>query len=51
MSRLFGLFTANGKDFHIRQEQHYLPGGEYEIQDCDKRAEYEAEKAKEQKGS
>lgn len=51
LSRLIGRFKANDKEYCIRQEQHATVGGEtvggeYEIQDKEKRAEYEAEKEK-----
>lgn len=47
MSRLIGRVKANGKDFCINQAQQAQPNGIYKIADEDKRAEFEAEKAKE----
>ena len=51
MSRLIGRVWANGKEFRVRQVQHAQLGGEYKITDKEKRAEYEAEKAKAKKNN
>lgn len=48
MSRLIGRVWVNNKEFCISQTQHAKDGEpEYVIADQDKRAEFEAEKAKE----
>ena len=47
---MIGRVKVNNKEFSIRQDQHATVGGEYEIQDMDKRAELEAEREKLKKG-
>ena len=49
MSRLIGRVKTNDKEFCIKQAQHAQPNGIYKIEDEDKRAEFEAEKKKENK--
>lgn len=51
MSRAVGLhFLPDGTDVSINQSQHAQPNGEYKIQDIEKRAEFERQKAKKLKG-
>ena len=50
MSRAIGrLFLPDGTDVSINQSQHAQPNGEYKIQDIEKRAEFERQKAKQLK--
>lgn len=46
MSRMIGRAWVEDKEFRINQAQHAQPDGEYEIQDKEKRAEFEAARAK-----
>lgn len=44
LSRIIGRVFANDKEFCINQSQRRQSNGEYEIQDKEKRADFEAEK-------
>ena len=47
MSRTVGtVFPDDGKPMRINQHMHAQPDGHYQIQDMDKKAEYEKRKAK-----
>ncbi len=50
MSRAVGLhFLPDGTEVSIDQAMHAQPNGKYKIQDTEKRAEFERQKAKQLK--